>query len=116
LNLKCNKLLSGLAFKFNSRRYIKDVAECVTVSVGAGADFPSAGAGVGVSPAVAGAYDLSGAGGMAVEAWLKPQELPTDKASVVYKGGPARSGDSIKVGRCRLTLSNPRRKRLEQSA
>eukprot|EP00227_Mantoniella_beaufortii_P012816 CAMPEP_0197581236 /NCGR_PEP_ID=MMETSP1326-20131121/4814_1 /TAXON_ID=1155430 /ORGANISM="Genus nov. species nov., Strain RCC2288" /LENGTH=381 /DNA_ID=CAMNT_0043145113 /DNA_START=39 /DNA_END=1180 /DNA_ORIENTATION=- len=76
---------------------IMDPPRCVGVSVGAGAELPaSTSAGVGVAPAKAGDFDLSGAGGLAVEAWINPRTMPTQKASVVYKGGPARSGDSIK--------------------
>ena len=76
---------------------IRDAARCVTVSAGAGALFTSSSGGVKVSPPVGThAYDLTDAGGLAVEAWVKPSAMPTQKASVVYKGGPARSGDNIK--------------------
>jgi hypothetical protein len=54
--------------------------------------------GVKVSPpaGLTRAFELTAKGGLAVEAWVKPRSMPTVKASVVYKGGPARSGDGIK--------------------
>jgi hypothetical protein len=77
---------------------IKNAAQCVTISVGAGADFVLGSAGVKLSPPASRlkAFELTAAAGMAVEAWIKPRTMPTQKASVVYKGGPARSGDAIK--------------------
>ena len=79
---------------------IKDAARCVTVSAGAGAAFSSSSGGLGAKlsppPSTPDAFELTSEDGLAVEAWVKPSSMPTQKASVVYKGGPARAGDHIK--------------------
>jgi hypothetical protein len=73
LNLKYEKLLTSLAFKFNLRRYTKDIIHCL--------------------------------GGVHV---LFPLLAPSTDASSPFPSTATATEDDSLVGRCRLTLSNPR--------
>ena len=72
---------------------------CIEVSHGGSAELAAGGQGVAVSPPATApaSFQLQGAGGLALEAWVKPRSLPATKASVVFKVGRCRFDSPIRL-------------------